>query len=81
MYYKHIILRKLFLSLLLALCCSGVLSAQSNLQIVFFKSRKSDDILIQALLNGFCATLPLPEAAPGFYHLSDFRKRFSEIKI
>ena len=52
-----------------------------NLQIVFFKSRKTSDILIQVLLNGFCATLPLPEAAPGFYHWSDFKKRFSEIKI
>ena len=53
-----------------------------NLQIVFFRSRKSpDDILIQVLLNGFCATLPLPEAAPGFYRWSDFKSRFDKLEV
>lgn len=54
----------------------------SNIQIVFFSSRKNpDDILIQVLLNGFQATLPLPEAAPGFYHWSDFKEKFDRIVI
>lgn len=53
-----------------------------NFQIVFFKSKKKpDDILIQVLLNGFQATLPLPEAAPGFYHWSDFKARFDKIVV
>lgn len=53
-----------------------------NLQIVFFYSKKSpDDILIQVLLNGFCATLPLPEAAPGFYRWSDFKDRFDKLEV
>ena len=53
-----------------------------NLQIVFFRSKKSsDDILIQVLLNGFCATLPLPEAAPGFYRWSDFKTRFDKLEV
>ena len=53
-----------------------------NVQLVFFRSRKTpDDILIQVLLNGFCATLPLPEAAPGFYHWSDFKEKFDKLAI
>ena len=53
-----------------------------NLQIVFFRSKKNpDDVLIQVLLNGFQATLPLPEAAPGFYHWADFKARFNHLEI
>ena len=53
-----------------------------NFQMVFFRNRrKPDDILIQVLLNGFCATLPLPEAAPGFYHWNDFKDRFDKLAI
>ena len=53
-----------------------------NLQMVFFRSKKNpDDILIQVLLNGFQATLPLPEAAPGFYHWADFKARFNHLEI
>ena len=53
-----------------------------NFQLVFFRSRRNpDDILIQALLNGFQATLPLPEAAPGFYRWSDFKARFGKVLI
>ncbi len=53
-----------------------------NFQLVFFRSKKApDDILIQALLNGFCATLPLPEVAPGFYRWSDFKAKFDRIAV
>ena len=53
-----------------------------NVQLVFFRSRKEpEEILIQVLLNGFCATLPLPEAAPGFYRWSDFKARFDKLAI
>jgi hypothetical protein len=53
-----------------------------NFQMVFFRNRKHpDDILIQVLLNGFCATLPLPEAAPGFYHWNDFKKKCDKLAI
>ena len=46
------------------------------------RSRKApDEILIQVLLNGFCATLPLPEVAPGFYRWSDFKARFNKLAI
>lgn len=45
-----------------------------NLQLVFFHSKSSRDILFQLLLNGREATLPLPMAAPGsFYRWEDFK--------
>ena len=53
-----------------------------NFQLVFFRSRRApDEILVQALLNGFCATLPLPEVAPGFYRWCDFKAKFGELAI
>lgn len=46
-----------------------------NLQLVFFKSRKDPDILVQVLLNGREATLPIEMAAPGsFYRWDDLKK-------
>lgn len=45
-----------------------------NLQLIFFKSKKHPDILVQVLLNGFEATLPLEMAAPGsFYRWADIK--------
>ncbi len=45
-----------------------------NLQFIFFKSKKNPDILVQVLLNGREATLPLPMAAPGSFY------RWDEVK-
>ena len=45
-----------------------------NLQLIFFKSKKNPDILVQVLLNGREATLPLPMAAPGSFY------RWDEVK-
>lgn len=45
-----------------------------NLQLVFFKSKKHPDILVQVLLNGFEASLPLEMVAPGsFYRWEDVK--------
>ena len=45
-----------------------------NLQFIFFKSKKNPDILVQVLLNGREATLPLPLAVPGsFYRWEDVK--------
>ncbi len=45
-----------------------------NLQLIFFKSKKSPEILFQILLNGRETTLPLEMAAPGsFYRWEDFK--------
>ena len=51
-----------------------------NFQLVFFKSKKNPDILVQVLLNGFEATLPLPMAAPGsFYRWSDIVAKYGNL--
>ena len=50
--------------------------------MAFFRSKRHpEDILIQVLLNGFCATVPLPEAAPGFYRWRDFKEKFDRLAI
>lgn len=55
----------------------------SNFQdLVFTQGKKAKDpVLIQVLLNGFQATLPLPEAAPGFYRWEDFKAKFNHLEI
>ena len=44
-----------------------------NFQLIFFKSKKNPDILVQPFLNGVQAHFPFPEAAPGFYKWEDFK--------
>lgn len=46
-----------------------------NIQLVFHRKQKDlSEILVQVLLNGYEATLPLPMAAPGcFYRWEDLR--------
>lgn len=49
-----------------------------NLQLVFFRNKNKADILVQVLLNGFEATLPLEMAAPGcFYRWDDIKKLYN----
>lgn len=49
-----------------------------NFQLIFFKSKKNPEILVQVLLNGREATLPLEMAAPGsFYRWSDILARYT----
>jgi len=48
-----------------------------NLQLVFFKKSKGDDILVQVLFNEKEATLPLEMAADGcFYRWKDIKARY-----
>ncbi len=50
-----------------------------NLQMVFFQSKKAPDVLVQVLLNGFEAMLPLEMAAPGsFYRWEDIKAFYAE---
>ena len=47
----------------------------ANLQLVFFRSARNPEILVQVLLNGREAVLPIKMAAPGsFYRWSDLEK-------
>lgn len=40
----------------------------ANFQLVFFRSKNNSDILVQVLLNGFEATLPMNMVAPGSFY-------------
>lgn len=51
----------------------------SNLQLIFFRSRKSSEILVKVLYNGVEASLPLHEAAPSFYTWSDFKSFYGKL--
>lgn len=51
----------------------------SNLQLIFYRSRKSSEILVKVLYNGVEASLPLPEATPSFYTWSDFKSFYSKL--
>ena len=49
-----------------------------NFQLIFFRSTKNPEILVQVLLNGREATLPLQMAAPGsFYRWSDILAKYA----
>ncbi len=50
----------------------------ANLQLVFFRSRRSPELLVQVLLNGREATLPIAMAAPGsFYRWDDIKAYYA----
>jgi hypothetical protein len=45
----------------------------SNIQLVFYRSKKNTDILVKCLLNGCEASLPVPTTQYPYYKWSDFR--------
>lgn len=45
----------------------------SNIQLVFYRKKGSEDILVKCLLNGAEATLPLPNQQSPYYKWTDFR--------
>ncbi len=50
-----------------------------NIQLVFYRSKKSPEILVKALLCGEEVTLPLPSEMHPYYKWSDFKAHFSAI--
>ena len=50
-----------------------------NIQLIFYRSGKSDEILVKALLCGEEATLPLPGDRFPYYKWSDFKAYFTAI--
>ena len=50
-----------------------------NIQLVFYKSKKSPEILVKALLCGEEVTLPLPSEMHPYYKWSDFKAHFSAV--
>lgn len=55
---------------------SYTIAMGSNLQLIFYRSKKKSDILVKVLFNGAEAKLPINEAAAGFYKWDDFRKHY-----
>ena len=50
----------------------------SNLQLVFYRGKKGQDVLVKCLLNGSEATLPVPTDNYPYYKWSDFKKFYGE---
>ncbi len=48
----------------------------TNLQLVFYRSRRNPEILVKVLFNGREASLPIPQAAPSFYSWTAFREYY-----
>ena len=50
----------------------------ANLQLIFFRSRKSPEILVKVLWNEAEAVLPFPAAQGPYYRWSDFKAYYGE---
>lgn len=50
----------------------------SNIQLVFYRSKKDDDILVKCLLNESEATLPIPTDTFPYYKWDELRKFYLE---
>ena len=49
----------------------------SNLQLIFYRSKKGDDVLVKCLLNGCEASLPVPTNMFPYYKWSDFQSFYT----
>ena len=49
-----------------------------NIQLIFYRSKKSDDILLKCLLNGCEASLPVPTSQYPYYKWTDFRDFYTK---
>ncbi|HBH09721.1 MAG TPA: hypothetical protein DDX40_10025 [Rikenellaceae bacterium] len=48
----------------------------SNLQLIFYRSRRTPEILVKVLYNGHEASLPIPQSAPSFYSWTAFKEYY-----
>ena len=48
----------------------------SNLQFIFYKSKRSDEILLKLLYNGKPASIPIKPAIEGYYSWNDFKSYY-----
>ena len=49
----------------------------SNIQLIFYRSKKSSDILVKCMLNGAEASLPVPTTQYPYYKWSDFKQYYT----
>lgn len=45
----------------------------ANLQLIFYRSKRTPEILVKVLYNGHEASLPIPQVAPSFYSWASFK--------
>ena len=50
----------------------------ANLQLVFYRCKRSTEILVKVLYNGREASLPIPQVAPSFYSWTAFKEYFGK---
>ena len=50
----------------------------SNMQLIFYRGKQPQDILVKCLLNGCEVTLPLPADNYPYYKWADFKKFYTE---
>ena len=50
----------------------------ANLQLIFYRSKRSPEILVKVLYNGHEASLPIPQVAPSFYSWTAFKEYYGK---
>ena len=50
-----------------------------NIQLVFYRKKASEDILVKPLLNEREVTLPIPTDVAPYYHWKDLRKYWKNV--
>ena len=51
----------------------------SNMQLIFYRGKKGQDILVKCLLNGHEASLPLPSDTYPYYKWEDFKTYYQKV--
>lgn len=49
----------------------------SNIQLIFYRGKKTDDVLVKCLMNGREATLPVPTKSYPYYKWTDFQQFYT----
>ncbi len=57
---------------------SDFIPMASNLQLIFYRSKRTPEILVKVLYNGHEASLPIPQAAPSFYSWATFKDYYRD---
>ncbi len=55
---------------------SDLIPMASNLQLIFYRSKRAPEILVKVLYNGHEASLPIPQVAPSFYSWTAFKEYY-----
>ena len=50
----------------------------ANLQLIFYRSKRTPEILVKVLYNGREASLPIPQSAPSFYSWTAFKDYYKD---